>query len=423
MQACYAAFFGLRQHCSRRDVILLNIKIIPGVLHGSLVPPASKSQCHREIICAALSQGESRIKNVCFSNDIEATLRGMSALGAHFARKGAELCVTGGVPHGLPHIDCGESATTLRLLIPVALALCGCAEFSGAASLMARPLEPYFRIFRKKNVDYILDNNTLTLRGSLSAGEYTLTGDISSQFFSGMLLALPLLGGESCLRSENRIQSQPYIDMTLDALHTHGVNIVQDTGKFYIRPQRFAPCDCELESDWSHAAMWLAAKELGCRIELRGLNANSRQGDKIICEYLRQLRMGGDVELDVSQCPDIVPALALAASVRGGNCAINNAARLRMKECDRLDAISEVLNSLGANIKQRPDGLDIKGTSRLRGGVCVDPRRDHRIAMMAAVAAAICEKPVIISDAECVAKSYPEFWHTFEALGGAVSAV
>lgn len=403
----------------------MDIKICPGLLRGALTLPASKSLCHREIICAALSRGESRLRGVCFSDDILATLRGVSALGAKIDRSGDELIISGGEAMGLPRIDCGESATTLRLLIPVTLALCGGAELSGAASLMARPLEPYFRIFRENSIEYSLKNNILSLRGRLTAGDYALPGDVSSQFFSGLLLALPLLEDKSILRAESKIQSRPYVDMTLETMSAHGVDVdLDERGEvFRIMPRRFTPRSESLESDWSHAALWLSARELGNDISIHGMNENSVQGDRIFMEYLHALRGGGDAALEVSQCPDIVPPLALAAALRPGRCDITHAARLRYKECDRLDAVSCVLNALGADVVQREDGLIINGVPRLCGGAAVDCRNDHRIAMMAAAAATVCREPVIIRGAECVGKSYPDFWRIFRELGGAASAV
>ena len=401
----------------------MDIKVTPGLLHGTVTPPSSKSQCHREIICAALAQGESRLENVYFSDDINATLFGVSALGAKYIREADALRITGGTADTTPNIDCGASATTLRLLLPVALALYGEAVFKGVASLMSRPIEPYFRLFRERGIEYELNDNCLRVRGRLPAGKYVLPGDVSSQFFSGLLLALSLLDGESRMCAESPIQSRPYIDMTLDSMKRHGVGVTQGENEFIIPSQHYASCGCTVESDWSHAALWLAARELGNDISIHGMNENSVQGDRIFMEYLHALRGGGDAALDVSQCPDIVPPLALAAALRPGRCDITHAARLRYKECDRLDAVSCVLNALGADVVQREDGLIINGVPRLCGGAAVDCRNDHRIAMMAAAAATVCREPVIIRGAECVGKSYPDFWRVFRELGGAASAV
>ena len=173
----------------------MDIKVTPGLLHGTVTPPSSKSQCHREIICAALAQGESRLENVYFSDDINATLCGVSALGAKYIREADALRITGGTADTTPNIDCGASATTLRLLLPVALELYGEAVFKGVASLMSRPIEPYFRLFRDRGIEYELNDNCLRVRGRLPAGKYVLPGDVSSQFFSGLLLALSLLDG------------------------------------------------------------------------------------------------------------------------------------------------------------------------------------------------------------------------------------
>lgn len=400
----------------------MDIKVTPGLLHGTVTPPSSKSQCHREIICAALAQGESRLENIYFSDDINATLRGVSALGAKYIREADALRITGGTADTTPNIDCGASATTLRLLLPVALALYGEAVFKGVASLMSRPIEPYFRLFRERGIEYELNDNCLRVRGRLPAGKYVLPGDVSSQFFSGLLLALSLLDGESRMCAESPIQSRPYIDMTLDSMKRHGVGVTQGENEFIIPSQHYASCGCTVESDWSHAALWFAARELGNDISIHGMNENSVQGDRIFMGYLHALR-GGDAALDVSQCPDIVPPLALAAALRPGRCDITHAARLRYKECDRLDAVSCVLNALGADVVQREDGLIINGVPRLCGGAAVDCRNDHRIAMMAAAAATVCREPVIIRGAECVGKSYPDFWRVFRELGGAASAV
>ncbi len=211
--------------------------------------------------------------------------------------------------------------------------------------------------------------------------------------------------------------------MTLDSMKRHGVGVKQGENEFIIPPQRYKSCGCSVESDWSHAALWLAARELGNDISIHGMDENSVQGDRIFMEYLRALHGGRDAVLDVSQCPDIVPPLALAAALRLGRCDITHAARLRYKECDRLDAVSCVLNALGADVVQREDGLIINGVPRLCGGAAVDCRNDHRIAMMAAAAATVCRELVVILGAECVGKSYPDFWRVFKELGGAASAV
>ena len=401
----------------------MDIKVLPGLLRGTVTPPASKSRCHREIICAALAYGESLIENIYFSDDINATLRGASALGARYTREDGVLRITGGTAETAPCIDCGASATTLRLLLPAALVLYGEATFTGTASLMSRPMEPYFRLFRERGIEYELNGGCLRVRGRLPAGRYALPGDVSSQFFSGLLLALPLLDGESRLYAESAIQSQPYIDMTLDSMRRHGVGVTRRDNEFIITPQKYKSSDCAVEGDWSHAALWLAARELGTDVSVELMDANSVQGDRVFTEYLQTLRCGGRAVLDVSQCPDIVPPLALTAALRPGCCYITHAARLRYKECDRLDAVSCVLNSIGANIVQLPDGLIINGVPQLSGGTAVDCRDDHRIAMMAAAAATVCREPVVIRGAECVGKSYPDFWKVFRELGGAASAV
>ncbi|WP_130869701.1 3-phosphoshikimate 1-carboxyvinyltransferase [Intestinimonas massiliensis (ex Afouda et al. 2020)] len=385
----------------------MNVTITPGRLAGTITPPPSKSQAHRLLIAAGLGAGESHIENLAHSQDIDATLRCMAALKA----PGAEL----------PELDCGESGSTLRFLIPVALALRGGGRFTGHGRLMERPQEPYFAIFREKGISYEQQDGTLTVEGKLTPGDYTLPGDVSSQFVTGLLYALPLLGGDSRILLTTPLESRGYIDMTLDALEQFGVQAEYDGDRIFRVPgnQAYQPRDLTIEADWSNAAFWYAACFLGCDLEIQGLNACSAQGDMRIVPYFMKLQGKGPVDLDVSQCPDLVPPLAAMAALRGGETtAIVNAARLRIKESDRLATVTQVLNALGAEVEEFDDHLVIHGKERLAGGVTVSGHNDHRIAMMAAIAAIRCEKPVTVTGAECVKKSYPDFWEDYRKLGG-----
>ena len=387
----------------------MNVTITPGLLRGAITPPPSKSQAHRLLIAAALADGESRIEHLADSQDIQATRRCMAALKA----PGEDL----------PVLDCGESGSTLRFLIPVALALRGGGRFTGRGRLMERPQKPYFDLFDEKGIAYRQEDGVLTVQGRLTPGTFALPGDVSSQFVTGLLYALPLLEGDSRITLTTPLESRGYVDMTLEALERFGIRAECPDGRTLRVPggQTYRPCRAAVESDYSQAAFYYAANGLGGQVEILGLNPRSAQGDRCIVPYHMQLCGPGEAELDVSQCPDLVPPLAAHAALRQGITRIVNAARLRIKESDRLTAVTQVLSALGADVVEGADRLTITGQPEgLAGGVTVDSHNDHRIAMMAAIAATRCAAPVTIIGAECVAKSYPDFWEDYERLGGQI---
>ena len=387
----------------------MDITITPHKLSGSITPPPSKSQAHRALIAAALAGGTSRIDNLADSQDIRATRRCMEALKA-------------GGP-SLPLLDCGESGSTLRFLIPVALALRGGADFTGSVRLLERPLAPYHSAFQAQGISMEFGAETpktLRVSGVLKPGVFAFPGDVSSQFITGMLYALPLLPGDSKIMLTTELESRGYVDMTLDVLDRFGIRVDCPDGRTFHVPgnQTYRPHHMAVESDYSQAAFYYAANGLGSRVDIRGLDPASRQGDKVIVPYYENLCGPGELSLDVSQCPDLVPALAVHAALRAGEIThITNAARLRIKESDRLDTVTTQLCQLGAHIEQSPDALTISGVDHLTGGV-VDGCNDHRIAMMLAVAATRADGPVTIRGAQCVAKSYPNFWEDYQSLGG-----
>lgn len=387
----------------------MEVTITPGMLKGSITPPPSKSQAHRAMLAMMLSDGEGTLLNLSRSQDIEATERCAAALKA----KGAPC-------DDLPMLDCGESGSTLRFLIPVALALRGGGHFTGQGRLMERPQKPYFDLFDEKGIDYDLQYGVLTVRGTLTPGVYKLPGDVSSQFVTGLLYALPLLSCDSEIVLTSPLESRDYVAMTLDVLARFGVEIEQENYERFRVPgnQRFRAVDLTIEGDWSQAGFWYAAAFLDHPVEVTGMDPASTQGDRVVAELYWRLARPGDVDIDVSGCPDLVPPLAVMAAVRRGTTRIVNAARLRIKESDRLAAVTHVMNALGAEIEELPDGLVIHGLDGLRGGVTVESFNDHRIAMMAAIAATRCASPVTVLGAECVRKSYPNFWEDYKALGG-----
>ncbi len=411
----------------------MDITITPAKLSGHVTPPPSKSQAHRLLIAAALAEGESVISNVAFSQDIEATIRCLEELGARFDIDGPTVTVHGMGANAMsplrrmayPHLDCGESGSTLRFLIPIALAVRGGGIFTGRGRLMERPQKPYFGLFDEKSIFYEQKDGVLTVSGLLTPGVYRLPGDVSSQFFTGLLFALPLLDGPSAIIPTTPLESEGYIQMTLQAMAQFGVEM---PATLSLPPQyhpqgnqTYRAANAAVEADWSQAGFWYAARFLGNLVEPAGLDLNSAQGDSIITYHTQELSKPGNAEIDVSGCPDLVPPLAVMAALRAGQTTrLTNAARLRIKESDRLASVTAVLNALGANVEEGPDFLTIRGKELLRGGVSVDSHNDHRIAMMAAVAATRCEGPVTVLGAECVAKSYPDFWEEYERLGGKI---
>jgi len=385
----------------------MNLTITPVKLSGTVTPPPSKSQAHRLLICAALAGEGSTIHNLADSQDIRATRRCL-----------AELTTN---RRTLPELDCGESGSTLRFLIPIALALRGGGVFTGQGRLMERPQKPYFDLFDEKGIRYERKDNVLTVEGRLTPGEYRLPGNVSSQFFTGLLLALPLLDGPSAIIPTTPLESEGYIGMTLDAMREFGVDIASTRSlpPHYLISggQKYRGAEVTVEGDWSQAAFWYAANCLGCTVDVRGVSQYSTQGDRVIESCCLELSQPGDTEIDMSGCPDLAPPVAAAAAVRQGTTRLVNAGRLRIKESDRLAAITAALNALGARVTEHPDSLTIYGRDRLAGGT-VDCCNDHRIAMMAAIAATRCREPVTLLGAECVAKSYPDFWEHYRMLGG-----
>ena len=407
----------------------MKLQITPHPLSGAITPPASKSQAHRLIMGNALSGGSSTLTAVSNSQDITATLRCMEALGASAQWTSPDTVqLTGCSGHTAPKgqvLDCGESGSTLRFLIPIALALTGDVTFRGHGRLMQRPQTPYFDLFQEKGIAYRLEGDLLTVRGTLTAGTYRLPGDVSSQFITGLLYTLPLLEGDSDIQLTTPLESESYVSLTLDALRHFGIEIVPTLQGWHIPGgQVYTPYSGPVEPDYSQSGFFYAAQGIGNPLTVTGMNPQSVQGDRVVVEYMKQLSGTGMVELDVRDCPDLVPPLALRAALRDGQTTkISGAARLRLKESDRLASVTAVLTALGAQIAEHPDSLTIHGVSALEGGVTVDSWNDHRIAMMAAMAATVCRRPIVLTGAESVRKSYPGFWDDYCRLGGLIQEV
>lgn len=417
------------------------IEIIPKELYGTVHIPPSKSISHRAIIAGALSCGKSIIQNVILSEDIIATCNGLTSLGVCMEIQKDENdrhCITiygKGIPEADEAVvDCIESGSTLRFLIPIAALTDGKVTFKGRGKLIERPLDVYYEIFNKQGFEYENNDGKLpvTIRGRMKPGKFFVRGDISSQFISGLLFALPLLDGDSEITMTTTLQSKGYVDLTIDVLRKFGILVNNNNYQsFYIKGnQKYTPTTYSVEGDFSQAAFWLAAGVLSGSVVCEGLNMDSLQGDKDILRIIQD--MGGKLEIednratavrsnlkgmdiDASQIPDLVPVIAVMAALSEGKTVIKNAGRLRIKESDRLKAITVELNKIGAKITELDDGLIIEGVESFTGGT-VESWNDHRIAMALAIAAARCQYPLVIKGEEAVRKSYPDFWEDYMRL-------
>lgn len=401
----------------------------PSTLRGTVRAPSSKSAAHRVLICAALSREPSRIALADISEDIGATIRCLAALGAAFHREGDVLWVRP-VWNNLPSkasLHCGESGSTLRFLLPIAAALGVEVCFQGGGRLPARPNDALLSCLAGNGAAVAGEGLPITISGKLRGGEYALPGDVSSQYLTGLLLALPHLPSSSRIRLTSCLSSAGYVDMTLDVLNRFGIAVRQEGDLFHLpAPQKGSGGSHAVEGDWSAAAFWLAANALGADVRVEGLERNSLQGDRGLIDILARFQEidGGlrGIRIDAGDVPDLVPILAVVATQAKGTTRIVNAARLRMKESDRLEAMAKNLQALGANIQTTPDGLSIEGPAALTGGE-TDAFGDHRIAMAIAVATMVAQGPVRLHGADSVGKSYPAFWQDYRALGGRMETV
>ncbi|OOM77098.1 3-phosphoshikimate 1-carboxyvinyltransferase [Clostridium sp. BL-8] len=424
-----------------------DLKIYPRKLNGEVKIPPSKSMAHRAVICAALGNGVSKVTNIDYSDDIIATIEAMSSLGARITKKEEYLEVCGiRSPENIEVnlvkserlIDCNESGSTLRFLVPIAALFDGVNRFVGRGNLGKRPLDTYYNIFDEQNIKYSYKEGVLDLKteGKLQSGEFKVKGNISSQFITGLLFTLPLLDGDSKILITTEMESKGYIDLTLSAMKDFGIEIINNNYEEFIIKgnQIYKSRDYRVEGDYSQGAFFFCADALSNNVILNDLKLDSLQGDKEVIDILT--RMGLDIInknngligianerlkatiIDGSQCPDIIPVVALVAALSTGTTEIINAGRLRIKECDRLAAVTSELNKLGAKIKEREDGLIIEGVKELKGGAEVWSHKDHRIAMTIAIASTVCKDPIVLKDYECVSKSYPQFWEDFKSLGG-----
>lgn len=420
----------------------MEMTFFPAALAGTVAAPASKSEAHRRMICAGLTQGTTTLSGFMDSADMAATARCLKALGAKIEQADDCLTITGYAkkPCKLPVLDCGESGSTLRFFVPIALAMAKGGVFRMHGRLGQRPMDVYRDLFVPRGVRWRMGVGCdgaaeLTVKGELEAGHYVMPGNVSSQFVSGLMFALPLLEEDSTLTVQPPVESAGYIRMTVEALTQSGIKM-EEVAPFSWRipgKQQYRAKDGRLSGDYSQAAVLLTAAALGHDVSVTHLAKETTQGDRAVLAHLTALgaKVTEDVSgvtvtaekltgavLDMANCPDIAPILALVCQMAEGESRLTGCGRLRLKECDRLAATVEVLNLLGGSAKAEGDTIVIQGVKQLKGGVTLPDYNDHRMVMLGAIAGSVAKEPVTVTGVQALNKSWPEFINVYQNLGG-----
>ncbi|MBQ7817669.1 MAG: 3-phosphoshikimate 1-carboxyvinyltransferase [Oscillospiraceae bacterium] len=382
----------------------MDITIQPAPLRGEVTAIPSKSQAHRLLICATFADQNTDLLCPQTNRDIEATADCLRALGAKIEHTAAGYTVEPiKAVANTATLDCCESGSTLRFMLPIVCALGVDATFKMAGRLPQRPLSPLWEELERMQCTLTRPTeDTIHCTGKLKPGKYTIDGSVSSQFITGLLFAQALIKGETELEITGKVESRPYIEMTRRALALFG------------SPNFKSPGTVIVEGDWSNGAFFLAAKALGCNLSVLGLDNTSAQGDRAVAEILEKL-CNGIAIVSAADIPDLVPILAVVAAAKHG-ATFTDIRRLRLKESDRVASVIDMITALGGEATADENSLYVRGTS-LRGGT-VNSCNDHRIAMAAAIAATVCSEPVTILGADAVNKSYPQFWDEYRRLGG-----
>lgn len=418
--------------------MLVTIKRKPGGIFGSIPAPPSKSMAHRAVLCAALAKGTSQIRNLEFSKDISATLSAAGQMCAK-VRTGTADAVVEGLGRFLPldaPVDCCESGSTLRFLIPIASLTGQKMTFIGRGRLMERPQSVYETLYREQGLRFEQSAQGLTVEGELSAGEYTLAGNVSSQFVSGLLFALPLLAGDSALHLVPPVESRSYIEMTRAVQKQFGVGSSWLDENTLAIPggQSYHPCDHTVEGDYSQAAFPAVLGAVCGSVTITGLAPDTLQGDAVILDILRRCgakftRIKDGIvfekaplhgaEIDLANCPDLGPVLMVLGLFCEGKTVIRNAERLRLKESDRIVSMETELRAVGGRIESEGGTITIYGSAdRLYAPKApLGGHNDHRVVMSLAVLAAAADLPLTISEAEAIQKSWPNFFEAIKPLG------
>lgn len=396
----------------------MTVDIHPGRPCGVLAAPPSKSMAHRLLICAGLCQGVSRISGVDFNEDISATVDCLQALGAICTVQGDTVTVQGtDVRSVKPQqgLACRESGSTLRFFIPLALLSNETARFTGTEKLLSRPLGIYESLCREKGFSFQKSPSQVEVKGQLQAGEFTIAGDVSSQFITGLLFALPLAEGNSVIRLIPPVESRSYVNLTLQALSAFGIEARwQDENTLYISgSQQYQPKDMAVEGDYSGAAFFGALKALGGDIQITGLQEDSLQGDKIYETHLQSI-CAGTPTIDLSDCPDLGPVLFAVAAAKNG-AVFTGTRRLKIKESDRATAMAQELAAFGTEVTVEENSVTVSATAFHPPLRPLQGHNDHRIVMSLAVL--LTRTGGTIEGAEAVRKSFPDFFEKLRALG------
>lgn len=411
------------------------MKIFPNKLRGEIYIQPSKSYLHRMMIMAALSRQPVEISNVNYSEDIKATLSALEAIGlANYECREDRVKISPGRGNVEAVADCGESGSTLRFLIGVCLTLGKEVVFTGHGRLMERPQNVYAQLCEEHGFSFKRQEDRLSLCGKLSSGSYSMAGNVSSQFISGLIMALSAVEGSSRVDITGEIESAGYLDITLEVMQQFGVDVSMEGKRIYVRGGINAPRTVEAPGDWSHGANFACMGAKSGGVTITGLNALSNQRDRYVIDILRSMGArvkedGGKIsfepadlkgmDIDGRDIPDIIPDLSVLLGICPGTHKITGIGRLRIKESDRVASTCQLINNIGGKAYANGESITIEGVKSYKGGR-VSAYNDHRIAMAAAVASCYCLDIIELDDGKCVSKSAPAFWKEFTALGGVV---
>ena len=420
----------------------MDIRIVPGLLRGTIAAPASKSELHRYLICAAFSDRPTVVEGAgdILPDDITATVFCLEGMGASFRHANGKIEVTPAEEcPDCPELNCGGSGSTLRFLLPLAAAKCAGARFTGNGSLAARPVRELLQALEQNGARFSGIRLPFRMEAGMSGHDFSVPGNVSSQYVSGLMMAGAVSGSDTVVRVTSELGSAGYVYMTADALRRFGADVEEDKNTFRVRGPLRSPGLVRAGGSWSAAAAMLAAAacQENSNVTVTGLDTESLQGDRAVLDIVRgmgaeisaqdgSVRVKGSplngTDLDVDMIPDLFPVLAAAAAGADGISFFRNAARLRLKESDRLDSIHRLLSSLGVSCRESADGLEVAGSSNAHAGT-VSAEGDHRVVMAAAVAAYALGVEVTVSGAEHVSKSYPYFFEDLRRLGGRIDVV
>ncbi len=408
------------------------LRIAPSKLKGKITVQPSKSDSHRKLICAAFANGVSTVDNVSLSEDINATLRCVSAAGASYdisdsvvypGRKLIGIKGTAGTCLEIRTADCGESGSTLRFMSMIFSAAGGQTELTGHGRLPFRPLNGAMSLFERNNIAYTYPGEgcflPLTIDGELYSGKHEVDSSVTSQYLSGLLMGLPAFSKHGLIKATGKFESRGYVDVTIEAVRQFGIRIKGNNP--YIVPENngLTAIDTSVEGDWSNASYFLVMQALGSDLEITGLNPASLQPDAVILKNIQLVRDSESPVIDVSECPDIMPSLAVLGAAMDKTLKITGGRRLRAKESDRIKSVAAGLAGLGIKYKEVDDGIEIYGNGKVPGGE-INAFNDHRIAMAFASLCVVSKRDIVINGADSVSKSYPLFYEDLRKLGGII---